>query len=124
MTEKEKIADEKQKFAMIFFATCQLQIDLVDELSGTSLHRHKLKSLSNSIQKECIREIDSFHSQLDSVQEDYYFKTVDMVETFIESVRTHKMDVMIHLLKEFNKGEIAIVDEKKHSKFLSQQTKI
>jgi hypothetical protein len=116
--------EQKQQIAMVFLATCQLQIDVVDKLVGTSLHNQKLKSLSNSIQKECIKIIDSFHGQLDDVQEEYYFKTVSMVETFISCIKDKKIDIMIQLLNDFDKGEIIIVDENKHSKFLNQQERI
>lgn len=95
--------EQKQQMAMTFLAVCQLQIDTVDNLSGTSLHSHKLKSLSNNIQKECIKIINSFHGQLNPIQEEYYFKTIDMVETFINCIKTKKIDVMIQLLSEFDK---------------------
>ena len=116
--------EQKQQMAMTFLAVCQLQIDTIDNLIGTSLHNQKLKSLSNNIQKECIKIINSFHGQLDSEQEKYYFDTVNMVETFIECIKTKKMDVMINLLNDFSKGDIIVVDEKKHNKFLDQQKRI
>ncbi|MFY0655051.1 MAG: hypothetical protein JXQ96_23685 [Cyclobacteriaceae bacterium] len=116
--------EQKQQIAMVFLATCQLQIDTVDNLEGTSLYNQKLKHLSRNIQKECIKIIDSFHNQLDEEQEKYYFKTIDMVETLINCIKSRKIDIMIQLLKEFEKGEILVVDENKHGKFLKQQEKI
>ena len=46
--------DKKQtqlKLAMMYFASTQPQIQIIDSLKGTSMYRQKVKNLSNQILK-------------------------------------------------------------------------
>lgn len=116
--------EQKQQMAMVFFATCQLQIETIDDLKGSSLYKRKLKQLSNSIQKECIGIIDSFYGNHGSNDELIHNEIIKMVEIFLKSIKEKRIDIMMEILSEFDKGEIILIDETKHQKFIKQQEKI
>ena len=112
------------KLAIAFFATCQLQIELIDELKGTNLYRHKLKNLCNQVQKENELLISSLFSNLDNDTELYLHKTVTCIESVVEAIKGSDIDTFMMLMEDFKNGEIAILDENKHNKIFKQLEKI
>lgn len=111
--QNNKEQEAKVKLAIAFYAATQIQIELIDELKGTSLYSQKFKNLGNSIQKENERRMDFLYSQLDKEgeAEKVFNKTVEMTEILIKAIRKGNMDVMIELLDSYNKGMISAIDE-------------
>lgn len=116
----KKEQEAKVKLAIAFYAATQIQIELIDELKGTSLYSQKFKNLGNSIQKEGERRMDFLYKQLDKEgeAEKVFNETVKMTEVLLKAVRNGNMDVMIELLDSYNKGNITAVDESGNSTVL------
>tara|TARA_R110000772_G_scaffold236163_1_gene347791 strand:- start:86 stop:442 length:357 start_codon:yes stop_codon:yes gene_type:complete len=112
------------KLALAYFANTQMQIELIDELKMTRLYKHKIKNLSNQIQKENEILISNLFEGLNEDAEMYFHKSVEMVEILIDSIKNGKIEILIQLLKEYKEGNISIVDENKHSKMLNQMDKL
>lgn len=114
----------KIKLAIAFYASTQIQNELIDELKGTSIYKHRYKNLINQIQKENDSYINQLYGHLDHDSEDYFYKTVEMIETIIEVVKEKDIDVFIELLKEFKDGNIGLLPDGKHKKIFEQIKKL
>lgn len=111
---------KKIKLAISFFALCQTMVLILDELQGTSLYRQMLKNLSNRLMKQVEKEIDLFYTVLNEESEQYFHKTTEMVETMVNVIKHKDLDLFIEMLKEYEKGNIKILDGNKHKKMISQ----
>lgn len=114
----------KLKLLISFFALCQMMIEVIDELRGTSAFNHLLKNLCNKVSKECEKEIKRLYEALNEDSEKYFYQTVDMVETMILVIKEKDLDLFIQLLKDFREGNVCIVDDNKHKKMLNQMETI
>jgi hypothetical protein len=118
--------NKQLKMAMMYFASAQLQIQIIDSLKGTSMYRQKVKNISNKLIKELESDIDDLYSvdKMTDTAQVFFAKTCDAVDTFISAVENSDIDLFITLLKEFRDGNIAVMDGQKHKKILDQQKKL
>ena len=79
-----------------------------------------LKNLSNRLMKQVEKEIDLFYTVLNEESEQYFHKTTEMVETMVNVIKHKDLDLFIEMLKEYEKGNIKILDGNKHKKMINQ----
>lgn len=116
--------NDKLKLAMCFFSSTQLQTEIIDELQGTNLYKHRLKNLGNQIQKENEKIIESLYDGMDDECEKYFNQTTIMVETLLSAVKKGNIGTLIELLACYRDGSISVVDETKHKKILDKMPKL
>lgn len=109
------------KIAMMYFASATLTAELHDELKGTNLFKHKVKQLSKNLTKELDNIIVKFHNDLDNESEKILSKMINSIEIFVECIIDKEPSTIIALLEDLKNGDIMVVDENKHGKFLKQQ---
>lgn len=110
----------KIKLAITFFALCQLMVLVMDELQGTSIYKQVLRNLSNRLMKECEKEINKLYTALNDESEEYFHKTTEMLETLVGVIKNKDLDVFMLFLREFEKGEVKILEDNKHQKIIRQ----
>ena len=116
--------NNKIKALTVFYALCAFMADVIDELNGTTMFNRKMRKHARQLMTWCEDYVDKLHGNLDSEGSDYFLKSQRLIEVFMLAIKNGNIDVLILVLNEFQKGEITVVDETKHGKFLSQQKKI
>lgn len=116
------------KLAMVFYANCQLQLELLDELRGTSLFKQRYKSLVKSITTETEQYIAQIFAQFDDEQTELQFHQVAALnEAFLEAIKSREVNDMAtlkELLTEYTNGSIGILPEGQHKKIFRQLEKV
>jgi hypothetical protein len=116
------------KLALVFYANCQIQLELLDELRGTSLFKQRYKSLVKSITTETEQYIAHIYAHLDDEQTELQFHQVAALnDAFLEAIKCREVNDMAtlkELLTEYTNGSIGILPENKHKKIFSQLEKI
>ena len=105
------------KLAIAFFASTQMQIEIIDKLRDTKLYDKTNLTRLKKIQQTSERLIKTLYKSL-QVEGDLYFqKTVTMVETVIDVVENQDIDLFINLMTEFKNGGLIVVDEEIFKEF-------
>lgn len=120
--------DQLVKLAMVFYANCQLQLELLDELRNTSLFKHRYKSLIKSITTETEQYIAQIFAHLNDEQTELQFHQVAALnEAFLNAIKSREVSDMATLkalLIEYTNGSIGILPENKHKKIFGQLEKV
>jgi hypothetical protein len=111
---------KKIKLAITFYALCQLMVLVMDELQGTSLYKQVIRNLSNKLMKSMEREIEKLYTALNQDSEEYFHQTTEMLETLVNVIKNKDLDIFMLFLKEFEKGEVKIIEDNKHQKMIRQ----
>ena len=101
----------QQKIIIAYYAVTQMQIELIDELKGTTHYKQRIKSLSNQIQVENERIINDLYTRLNDDTEAYFNQTVGMIETMIDVIKTKDLNVFIALLSEYKDGNVGYLND-------------
>ena len=111
---------------MIYYAVLDLMIDLIDEAKSTDLFQQSEKDLATKLQNRCIIKIQKLY-KLDGIDDEFsvsFNKVVQLIDNFIDSIKTRDLDVMILLFEDLKNGNISIIDENKHNKMINQLDKL
>lgn len=103
---------------MMFYATLQIQAEMIDDLKGTSIYNQKYKNLSNQLLKMNEEYLDRLGKVIDQGEDSeevdiQYNNTVELVELFIKVLEKDVDQIMQfkEVIKEFLAGNTVMIDE-------------
>ena len=124
MNKDEKLNRKEQllQVSMALHASCQMQINLIDELKNTTLYKQKIKGLSNQLMPELEKTIEGLYDsdKMTIEAQQFFHQMEDMMESFVDVLKIRKIDDLLALMHEFRDGKIKIIPEGKHKKIFNQ----
>ena len=106
MSDKERIT-----LASMLFANTQIQIELIDELSNTSIYKQSIKNHYNKVQSINEDLINNFYKGLKDDGETVLHHLVRVSENFVKAIKDKDINVVDRFLKDYLSGELRIEEE-------------
>ena len=117
---------EKVRLLMMYYASCQLQINIIDRLKYSEAYMNEVKKLSNLLLPKLEREISKLYEQkqMNNSAQDSFAQTYNAAQTFARAAANTDIDAFMHVVQKFSEGGIFMVEPDKHTKFLAQQKRL
>jgi len=116
--------DKLVQSAMIYLATIEIQLSIIEDLKGTVFYKHRIKYLLKSLKNENEKNIERFYQNLDDVSEDQFYKISNLIESFLMCVSEKGLSETVLFIDELRQGKVAVMDEIKHKKIFKQLEKV
>jgi len=112
----------KLDFATLLYSLSFLTSEAIEEVKNTDLYKQRKKQLCNELQRICDSEIETLQKRAEDSEEaiQQYYMLIESLELFLECIRGKGLLHLRALLKDFHEGQVRIVDEGKHGKFIRQ----